>query len=388
MRSAGSSPEQSPTTRVSDEDEEQHASVERRRQDDRRIDEQAEQRLAAARRPAQGRQRPPATREAQALGQELAYQPAAAGAEREADRHLAGARRRACQQQVAEVRAGDEQHEPGAAEQHPQRVGEVAPRSAAPLPPAARAGADRGSPAARRHRQRPVVARQPLLEGHVGFGCLAASGRDARAQSAEHVQPHDLLDGAGHVVQPRPSGQDCRQIRQRQPGVGPLPHRLAEERRRRHADHLERALAQRDGAADHVGASAEAPLPQLVADHGLRRAAFAPAPSRRRTCGRSAPARPACRSTTSRPGGARSPPARRRRARACDAMQAAARGHRRRQLRAAPLQVEELLVGHERALAALAMPMPTPRAFGVGEQHQRLRLAHRQRRSAGRCSAG
>ena len=50
-------------------------------------------------------------REQQALGEELAHQPAARGAEREAHRHLALARRRAREQQVRDVRAGDQQHQ-------------------------------------------------------------------------------------------------------------------------------------------------------------------------------------------------------------------------------------------------------------------------------------
>ena len=271
MRSAGSSPSMSPTTsvRTKTKSSTRPSSVAGRTIG---IDEQADQRLP------QREGQPEAAdaagdRQAQALGQELAHQAAASGAERQAHRHLAHARRGARQQQVAEVRAGDEQDEPGAAEQHPQRVGEVTQRvRAARRRPRAQALVEEALPR-RGIGQRPVVARQPLLEGHVGFGGRGVR-RGARAQPAEHVQPHHLLDGAGHVVQPRPSGQDGRQVRQRQPGVGPLPHRLAEEPRRRHADHLERALAQRDGAADHVGAPAEAPLPQLVADHRLRHAAF------------------------------------------------------------------------------------------------------------------
>ena len=69
---------------------------------------------------------PAAHREAQAFGQQLPDQAAAARAERQAHRHLAVPRRGARQQQVAEIRARDEQHEPCGAEQHEERLGEAA----------------------------------------------------------------------------------------------------------------------------------------------------------------------------------------------------------------------------------------------------------------------
>ena len=68
----------------------------------------------------------PDRRQEQALGQKLADEPRAPGAERRANGHLAVARRRAREHQVGDVGAGDEQHEPDRAEQHEQRDAHVA----------------------------------------------------------------------------------------------------------------------------------------------------------------------------------------------------------------------------------------------------------------------
>ena len=60
------------------------------------------------------------------LGEELAQQPDAAGAERRANGQLRLARRGAREQQVGDVRAGHEQHEPDGAEQDQERRPHVA----------------------------------------------------------------------------------------------------------------------------------------------------------------------------------------------------------------------------------------------------------------------
>ena len=49
----------------------------------------------------------------------------ARGAEREPHRHLALAHRRACEQQVGDVRAGDQQHQPDDRHQQPARAHQV-----------------------------------------------------------------------------------------------------------------------------------------------------------------------------------------------------------------------------------------------------------------------
>ena len=66
-------------------------------------------------------ERPLATGQHQALGEELPEQPPAAGAERGADGHLPVARRRAREEQVGHIGAGDEEHEGDGAEQDEQR---------------------------------------------------------------------------------------------------------------------------------------------------------------------------------------------------------------------------------------------------------------------------
>ena len=75
-----------------------------------------------------------------ALGQQLSNQPAAPGAERRAHSHFARAVHRAREQQIRDVRAGDQQHEPdgGRAERTvaprtgPRRAPEAEPRSCPP----------------------------------------------------------------------------------------------------------------------------------------------------------------------------------------------------------------------------------------------------------------
>ena len=60
-------------------------------------------------------------RQQRALGQQLAHEPAAPGAERRAHRELAAAPQHARQHQVRDVRAGDQQHAADGAQQHEQR---------------------------------------------------------------------------------------------------------------------------------------------------------------------------------------------------------------------------------------------------------------------------
>ena len=64
----------------------------------------------------QGAQYPTQHGQDQALRQQLSHQPDARGAERLANRHLPLAPRSARQQQVGDVGAGDQQHEPNRAE--------------------------------------------------------------------------------------------------------------------------------------------------------------------------------------------------------------------------------------------------------------------------------
>ena len=78
-------------------------------------------------------------REHEALGERLADQPAASGAERQPHRDLLLPRRRAAQQQVGDVRARDQQHEADHGHQHEER--RAARRSGSPTGRARPAGA-------------------------------------------------------------------------------------------------------------------------------------------------------------------------------------------------------------------------------------------------------
>ena len=69
---------------------------------------------------------PPISAEQQALGEQLPGDAARAGAERGMDRELLLPPFRADQEQVRDVRAGDEQHDADRAEQHPQHPADVA----------------------------------------------------------------------------------------------------------------------------------------------------------------------------------------------------------------------------------------------------------------------
>ena len=69
---------------------------------------------------------PPSSAEQHAFGQQLPHQPLPAGAERGADRDFLLPPGGARQQQVRDVRAGDQQHQRHRAEQHEHRAAHVA----------------------------------------------------------------------------------------------------------------------------------------------------------------------------------------------------------------------------------------------------------------------
>ena len=176
--------------------------------------------------------------EAQALGEQLADQPGAAGAEGQPYGDLALPRRRPRQQQVAEIGAGDQQHQRRGAEQDEQRIGEVAERRRARRRRLRHQPLIEHVPARRLVGDPAVVAGQPLLKDDVGVG-LCRARRHAVAQPAERVQPHHLLQAPRPVVQPGAAGQDGALHRQRHPRVRLLADRLAGEPARRDADHLD-----------------------------------------------------------------------------------------------------------------------------------------------------
>ena len=321
---------------------------------------------------------PAAHREAQAFGQQLPNQAAATRAERQAHRHLAVPRRGARQQQVPEIRARDEQHEPCGAEQHDERLGEAAAQRRC----ACRGGLQpqpliEESLPRRRVSHGPVVGGEPLLEDDVGIR-LRALERHTWAQAAEHVEPHDLLQAAGPIVQPVAPRQHDRLHRQRNPGVGPLTDRLAEERRRGHADDGQDTAPQRDRPAEDVGPSAEAPLPVLVADDRVRGGAIRRLLARvegladRRRHAERREVRRRNQADGDLFGLAASGHPR------LDLLKGAARRHHRRERRVLVLHLAELGVGHQRALTVLRAGGDTPRS-GIGQQHELVRVADGER---------
>ena len=80
----------------------------------------------AAREPRPRPTAPPSSRASRLSGQQLPRDPPPAGAERGVDRQLLLPAFRAHEEQIGDVRAGDEQNEADRAEQHPQHAADVA----------------------------------------------------------------------------------------------------------------------------------------------------------------------------------------------------------------------------------------------------------------------
>ena len=108
------------------EREQQHDRIERDLPRPRQALGVGRQQRAQAAKAERRAERPADERQHDPLGQELPQQPPASGAERRADRELALPRLGARQHQVRQVGAGDEQHEPDRALQHPERRAEAA----------------------------------------------------------------------------------------------------------------------------------------------------------------------------------------------------------------------------------------------------------------------
>ena len=176
-----------------------------------------------------------------AFGEELADEAAAGGAERAAHRHLAFARRRAREQQVGDVGAGDQQDEADGAEKHQHGLADVADHRLVER--------DRGE-------VEPLVAvrilrGEALADGlHLGSDVLEWNARLGPADGSE-VPRAALAGGEVRVVGDRhpddPAGR-----------VG--------EALRHHPHDLGRYAVDRDLLPDRVVAAAEALAPQPVAD--------------------------------------------------------------------------------------------------------------------------
>ena len=186
--SAGGSAEHQAGERSTGQREQQHATI------DREVERRAAARRPAAAPPAnactsaQARptpRAPPSSDEQHALGEQLPDEPAAAGAERQADRDLAPARRGARQQQVGDVRARDQQHGADHAAEQQRPPSACCGRGPSPGRPR-RPGATRGA-RGRRGRQFARVRTNSASTG--SSSARACSMRDARLQPADAEEP-------------------------------------------------------------------------------------------------------------------------------------------------------------------------------------------------------
>ncbi len=91
--------------------------------------------------------------------------------------------------------------------------------------------------------------------------------RHAGLQPSEDVEPHGLL--WRRVAQVVVAGKHARLQAKREPEVGLLTARLADEAPRGDADDGHSRVADRQGPAEHIGPAAEAPLPVAVADDSV-----------------------------------------------------------------------------------------------------------------------
>ena len=234
------------------------------------------------------------SREHEALAEQLPRQPGARGAERQAYAQLVAPRRRAREQQVGDVGAGDEQHEADDDHQRGER----------PLIASAQSRA-----AGRRRVERErflqvvllVVLAPVLRHGGLAHLRLDAAQRRLRrlerlvgSQTDHHVQPpvRAAIERALLAANERLGAE-------RDGDVERAPDVDAEEPGRRDADDRERHAFDHERPADDVRRAAEAPLPEGVADHRDRTIGSAAAPVIvcSSTCGRGWPGRRAPRSS-------------------------------------------------------------------------------------------
>jgi hypothetical protein len=183
----------------------------------------------------------------EALGQQLTHQPSAVRAEGGADRELALPRCGACQQQVRDVGAGDQQDETHRAKQNEQRPFHIADQFLM----------QRNQP-----DPDPGVRRILLLEArgnriHLGLGRRAC---DARLQPADDRQPVRSTGGEQSLELP--------DRRERHPELGVVGML---EARGHHAQDFVRHTVQHDALADDGNIRAKPPHPEPVGedDHAL-----------------------------------------------------------------------------------------------------------------------
>ena len=180
-------------------------------------------------------------REQQALGEELADESSAPGAERRAHRELAMTRRRAREQQIRHVRARDEQHESHRDEQDEQRRPHVAGQLIGQAH-------DPGAPAGVEGRKHPRQLR--VNPRHV---LLRLGDRDTRSHPCDGHEPAAAWR-TGIGLEPDRLPDIDLPVENREPG-------------RHHADHDLRPAVELNRLIDDRRVRTEAPPPEPVADH-------------------------------------------------------------------------------------------------------------------------
>ena len=192
---------------------------------------------------------------------------------RRADRHpycrLRPPRDRSREQQVRDVGAGDQQHEPAHGHQQLQAAGVLLFHD-----PDAGAGRDDRD---RLLRQQVLDVRQPVrrparvtrdpLAQDVGEPWRDAVSRGAGLEAADDAQP-----GGDRLAQQRVGAGDHRFVLKRDPEVGwVVAQRIAEEARRRHAGDRERVPLDDQRLADERLIAAVGRFPRVMAEHDHRR---------------------------------------------------------------------------------------------------------------------
>jgi hypothetical protein len=184
--------------------------------------------------------------EHQTLDQELTHGPAAAGAERRPDSHLAAPSRRARKLQAGHVRGRGEQQQPDGGKQHDKRAPDV--------------GGHRRLHWRRGHAKRSVAAEDGGRRHRRVGRITAAGGAFLGNLRRGRIRPH-----GGNRVEHRERIADDWRHAERKPGAdGPIGkcRRIRED-----ADHGMRLAVELHSPAQHAGIGAEALAPHLLRQH-------------------------------------------------------------------------------------------------------------------------
>ena len=250
MRNAGARPNKQPvSTEVPSVSEGEHPAI-----DADAVDSWKRDRRQCRQAPQQQGRHPdaePTARDAQqrALGEHLPHQPGASGAKGGAHRHLARSRDRARQQQIRNVRTGDQQHETDGPQQHHQRRANWA--------------GDRIGERLDSHLARGIVV-------GIGFGELTPDRVQIGDSLSVADSGPDLADRL-EVLAAAACERLADVVAERRPHLRALVEALGDERLEltwHDPDDLERLTAHLDLPADGRWVSAKAAAPQTVAqDH-------------------------------------------------------------------------------------------------------------------------